>query len=332
MNTRAILFTAPNEVAVGPAEVPAPGPGEVLVEAHYSCISPGTELRSLAGLQAGTPGWPFIPGYAQSGVVLEAGPGVGLAPGTRVFTSGTTRADHLLLWGGHIGHAVMPAGRVFPLPDAVDMVTASMAKLVAIAYRGVRLARPLPHELVAVVGLGPIGQLSARLFATTGARVIGVDTRMARVDVLRAAGIDAFVPAGDMAADFRAVAGRGADIVVDATGTPTVLPHSIMLADEKPFDDSLVSGARLVIQGSYPGGFTLPYQESFRRELTIHIPRDQQPRDLRAVLELMADGRVDVRSVISDVRTPDAAPATYAALQAGDGELLTVAYAWRQAA
>ena len=91
-----------------------------------------------------------------------------------------------------------------------------------------------------------------------------------------------------------------------------------------------MAGARLVIQGSYPDGFTLPYQESFRREFTIHIPRDQQPRDLRAVLDLMAGGRVDVRGVISDVRPPAAAPETYAALEANKGELLTVAYAWQQ--
>jgi 3-hydroxyethyl bacteriochlorophyllide a dehydrogenase len=332
MKTQAILFTAPHQVALGSAEIPAPGPGEVLVEAHYSCISPGTELRSLAGLQAGTTGWPFIPGYAQSGVVVETGPGVDLAVGTRVFTSGTTRADRLRLWGGHVAHAVVPADRAFALPEGMDMVTASIAKLVAIAYRGVRLARPMPHELVAVVGLGPIGQLSARLFHMTGARVVGVDLSPARVDALRAAGIDATVPAGDMAAHFRSVAGRGADIVVDATGVAAVLPQSIMLADEKPFDDSLVAGARLVIQGSYPDGFTLPYQESFRREFTIHIPRDQQPRDLRAVLDLMASGRVDVRGVISDVRPPAAAPETYAALQANKGDLLTVAYAWQQGA
>jgi threonine dehydrogenase-like Zn-dependent dehydrogenase len=73
-----------------------------------------------------------------------------------------------------------------------------MICLAAIAYRGVRLAQPRLHETVAVIGLGPIGQCSARLFAATGARVVALDRIPERVAHLQGLGFDARVVAGDL--------------------------------------------------------------------------------------------------------------------------------------
>ena len=58
MQSRAILFTAVQTTSLGTVGIPEPGPGEVLVRTAFSAISPGTERRCLAGLQAGAP--PFL--------------------------------------------------------------------------------------------------------------------------------------------------------------------------------------------------------------------------------------------------------------------------------
>jgi Zn-dependent alcohol dehydrogenase len=49
MQTQAVLFTANNRASLQPVTIPDPGAGEVIVQAEYTCISPGTELRLLAG-------------------------------------------------------------------------------------------------------------------------------------------------------------------------------------------------------------------------------------------------------------------------------------------
>jgi 3-hydroxyethyl bacteriochlorophyllide a dehydrogenase len=328
MKARTILFTAVNQVALGETELPDPGPEELLIQAHYTCISPGTELRCLAGLQDGAPDWPFIPGYALTGEVIARGSGTTLPVGTPVLCAGTLKAEANRLWGGHVSHAVQREAAVFPIPEGVDLLDASVARLAAIAYHGLRMSRPLAHEQVAVVGLGAIGQLAARLHAMTGAPVVAADLSANRVEIARAAGIEAFVPKSGLLAGFRDYLPDGADILVEATGNPGVLPEAIPIAREQPYDDSVTPGARLLLQASYPGEFSIPYQAAFRRELQILIPRDRQPRDMRTALDLIRTGRLQVRDLVTEVRPPEDAPEIYQALREARPGLITAAFRW----
>src|SRR5258706_13458539 len=98
----ALVATAVHRVEVREIELPRPGSDEVLVEALYTCISPGTELRCLAGLQRGTT-FPFIPGYAMVGRVARAGSHAGVAEGTIAFLMGSEHGGGInLSWGGHM--------------------------------------------------------------------------------------------------------------------------------------------------------------------------------------------------------------------------------------
>ncbi|MCS6992822.1 MAG: zinc-binding alcohol dehydrogenase [Anaerolineales bacterium] len=328
MQTRAILFTAPNQAALENIEIPAPEAGEVLIESLYTLISPGTELRCRAGKQEGVV-FPFIPGYTMVGRVIGRGAGVSLSEGTLVFCGGTSKASVNLAWGGHVAHAIQPAGGVYPLPEGMNPLHAPAAKLAAIAYRGVRLSNPRPHETVAVIGLGAIGLLAAQLHALSGARVVAADLSPYRVANAQKAGLEAFVPQGNLGEAFRQYLPHGADVVVDATGAPAVLAQAIEVAREKAWDDSSELGARVVIQGSYAGAFSLPYQAVFLKELSFYVPRDVQPRDIRAMLDVMARGKLNVETLISAVRAPESAPETYAALAQPDAEWITVAFNWQ---
>lgn len=328
MRTRAILFIAPDRVVLEIIEVPQPEAGEVLVESLYSLVSPGTELRCRAGKQDGAL-FPFIPGYTLAGRVIARGPGASLPEGTLVFCSGTSKSSVNRAWGGHVAHAVQPERDVYPLPAGVDPLQATAAKLAAIAYRGVRLGQPRPHETVAVIGLGAIGLLAAQLNAVSGARVVAADLSPYRVANAQKAGLEAFVPQDSLGESFRQFFPNGADVVVDATGVPSVLAQAIEVAKDKPWDDSAELGARVVIQGSYAGDFNLPYQPVFMKELSFYAPRDVQPRDIRAMLDVIARGRLNLDALITEVRAPDTAPETYAALAEPDAELITVAFDWQ---
>ncbi|MCD8483837.1 MAG: hypothetical protein LR015_15015 [Verrucomicrobia bacterium] len=146
MKTSTLLMTGVGRVELSETELPAIAADEILLSTAYSCISPGTELRCLAGQQAGAPAFPFIPGYALTGVVIEAGPASGWEEGARVFASGTRAAGHTRCWGGHCGHAVVKGTDAIPIPAGLDLRAAATAKLAAIAYHGLTLAQPLPHE------------------------------------------------------------------------------------------------------------------------------------------------------------------------------------------
>lgn len=327
MQTRAILFTAPNQATLENIEIPAPQAGEVLIESLYTLISPGTKLRCRAGQQDGVV-FPFIPGYTMVGRVIERGPETSLPEGTLVFCGGTSKASVNLAWGGHTAHAIQPEQGVYPLPDGINPLYAPAAKLAGIAYRGVRLSNPRPHETVAVIGLRAIGLLAAQLHALSGARVVAADLSPYRVANAQKAGLEAFVPQESLGKAFRQYFPNGADVVVDATGAPSVLKQAIEIAKDKPWDDSADWGARMVIQGSYAGEFSLPYQACFLKELSFYLPRDAQPRDIRAMLNLMARGKLHLDSLISEVRAPESAPETYATLAEPSAELITVAFKW----
>lgn len=327
MKTTALFATGIDCVELVDATVPDPGPGEVVVEAIYTAISPGTEMRCLAGRQHGG-AFPFILGYSMVGRVAARGAGVTIPERTKVFCLGTERADRPLLWGAHIGHALLSAASVFPLPDRAALLDAALAKVAAIAYRGVRLAKTQPHEEVAVVGLGLIGQLSARLHRLAGARVVAADLDASRVSISEAAGIEALVAKQGLLDTFRNVQPRGADVVVDSTGAGPVLQQAVCLAKGKPWDDTMTEPARLVIQGSYAGDVVFDYHEAFCRELTVLLPRDNQPRDIEAVLRLIADGRLRTRDLITEVRRPHEAPGVYARLRAAQRGLITAVFEW----
>ena len=330
MQSKAIIFRDVNVVTVEPVTIPEPGPGEVLIETAYSVMSPGTELRCLAGQQPNAAPWPAIPGYSLSGTIVAAGPGTALAIGTRVFTTGTRQvAGANLMWGGHVAHALVPQQAVFPLPDGLALREAASAHMVAIAYHGLRLAQPLPHERIAVLGLGAIGQLAARLYTATGAHVLAADLSAGRVALAQGAGVDAFVPEGTLTDAFRRRFPEGADIVVDATGANAVLPLAIEIARDLSWDDAPTPGARLVIQGSYPASVAVPYQAAFQKEVRILVPRDMQPRDLRAVLELLSREKIRVDDLLGTVITPEEAPPIYAALRGAPGDMVTAAIRWQ---
>lgn len=186
MTSRALIVKGPHLLDIGEVRVPDPGAGEVLVKAAYSCVSPGTELRCLSGNDVTA--WPYVPGYAMAGTVVANGPGTHLAAGTRVFCGGTERCSITRQWGAHLQYAVRTEAELLVLPEQVDMIDAAIARLAAIAHHGVRLCPPQQGERIAVVGLGPIGHLSARLHALAGGNVLGVDVAASRVARLTAAG------------------------------------------------------------------------------------------------------------------------------------------------
>jgi len=303
MKSRALVFNAPCSAAVQDVEVPHPGPGQVCVEIRYSCMSPGTESRVFAGTQTGAPPFPLIPGYSASGIIAAVGEGVALQMNTPVFVGGGAVASIPGCWGAHIQYAVVQEKSVVPLPEGVGLRAASAGKLAAIAFHGVRLANPLPDMHVSVLGLGPIGFFSALLHQACGARVEVYDRDPTRQALAGKLGLHLFDPGPGVS--------RDAEIVVDATGAAPALTTAARLLRQLPWDDEKHIAPRLVIQGSYASPPPLPYDELFLAEAAVLVPRDNQRRDIIAVLDLMQAGRFDIDGLLADLGSPAQANEVY---------------------
>jgi 2-desacetyl-2-hydroxyethyl bacteriochlorophyllide A dehydrogenase len=232
MKARAVHFVAPRRVELREVELPEVADGQLLVATEWSGISSGTELLAYRGevdpglpldetlgALAGTFAFPFRYGYSAVGRVVR--PAAPFQEGQRVF------AFH-----PHQDRFVVDARAAVPV-DGLDPRAATMYPLVETALQVCLDAAPRLGETVVVVGLGAVGILAAALLARTGAVVLGSEPEPARRAAAAAFGVRAADP--DDAAEVVAAqaGGRGADLVVEASGNPRALASSLgLLAHE----------------------------------------------------------------------------------------------------
>jgi 2-desacetyl-2-hydroxyethyl bacteriochlorophyllide A dehydrogenase len=328
VETKAIVFPAAGEVACVPTSVRDAGPGEVRIRTTRSCVSPGTELRILAGEEHGPPTWPKASGYALFGEIEQADGGSGFAVGDRVVTT-SSRDDADLPRGGHIGYAVTSADRVVRVPDGVDDDAAAIARVLAIGHRAARLAAPRLGEQVAVVGLGIIGLAAAMSLRLTGARVACFNRSPDRVELAHRLGLDAHAVEGDLAETVKAVLPGGADVLFDATGSPKTPAIAVEAVRDLTWDHPTTGTARYVVLGSHAGPSPMPYHPAFFRELAVLFPRFTDDRDTEEMLRLLAAGVIDPAPMLADTHfTPEQAGEVFAGLRDRKPGLLTAVFRW----
>ena len=215
---RAFWLRAPGECEIRPAELPARGPGDVVVRTLYSGVSRGTESLVFHGrvpprqhatmrapFQEGEFPGPVKYGYLNVGVV-EAGP----LTGRTVFC----------LYP-HQTRYVVPASAVTPVPDAVPAARAILTGTVETAVNAVWDAAPHVGDRIAVVGAGMVGASVARVLAGfPAAHVQLVDVDESKAALAAALGVGFATPDaadGDL------------DLVVHASATDAGLARSLEL-------------------------------------------------------------------------------------------------------
>jgi 2-desacetyl-2-hydroxyethyl bacteriochlorophyllide A dehydrogenase len=232
VKARAVHFVAPRRVELREVELPPPADGQVLVATRWSGISSGTELLAwrgevdpdlpldeTIGALGGTFAYPFRYGYSAVGRVVRP--------------AGTLREGQLVFaFHPHQDRFVADAVEAVPV-DGLDGRAATLYPLVETALQVCLDAAPRLGEQVVVAGMGAVGILVAALLARTGAEVLGSEPEPARRAAATAFGVRAAAP--DEIAELVAAgtAGRGADLVVEASGDPRALAASLgLLAHE----------------------------------------------------------------------------------------------------
>jgi D-arabinitol dehydrogenase (NADP+) len=198
--------------------------------------------------------------------------------------------------GGFAERVVTAADRCFVVDD-LDPEVAVLTEPVACVIHGLDVLALRPGADVLLFGAGPTGLILTSLLARSGAgRLTVAAPSPAKLELARARGADAavLVDRGDPTAstqELRDAAPNGFDVVVDATGSPSVLALTLALTR---------TGGTVFVYGMTPEAAVWPVSpyDIFRRELTITGSFAQQFSFDRALAALRS-GRVPTDGLVS---------------------------------
>lgn len=318
---RAVVYRGPGRVEV--ADVPdarIEDPRDAVVRVTTSAIC-GSDLHFFHAKAPLEPGETI--GHEAVGVVERVGADVtGIAPGRRVVAAFSiacgacwfcTRGQSQLcedarilgagLFGGALGGAQAERVRVpnadvnlLPLAETVeDDRAVFLGDVLSTGYHAAEVASIRPGETVAVVGAGPVGQLTAQAARRhEPGEVIVIDLDRERLSIAEAAGAITVNAAEQHPQTVVAerTGGRGADVVIEAVGTPAAFERAL---------DVVRRGGRVVVVGMYAS-------EIVEAQLGVWWTRALDIRFTglcpvhavwRSAMAEMEAGRIDPRPLIS---------------------------------
>jgi threonine dehydrogenase-like Zn-dependent dehydrogenase len=324
----AIVFGEDGTEQLRDVRVPAPGPGEVLVQVEFCGIC-GSDLH--AAEPDFRPG--VTMGHEFAGTVAELGPGVegwrvgdrvcvnpngdwcgacafcrvgqfNMCPGIWETTVGVARDGGMAPW------AAVRARILHRLPEGVSTRQGAWVEPLAVAVRTVRTSGIAVGDDAVVFGAGPIGLLVIQVLRAAGAgRITAVEPSELRARLAGACGADELVDprredVAERFADLAAAPAHAFECTGVAAVTETALrvlrPHGRLtvtgFAREQPFyraQDLLFK--ELEIRGSFI------YLEEFR-----------------TAIELLERGAIDVAALTSDVRGVEAGVEAFADMRASE--------------
>ena len=319
---QAARLYGPKDIRVQ-SEQPPPPPqrGEVTLNIKTVGIC-GSDLHFY---QTGRIGYtqakqPFILGHEFMGEVTALGPAaldglhqplklgqrVAIEPAVSCWRCELCENGHPNLCPHHYFYGLFPhdgalreqmnvsARNCFPMPAALDDELGPLLETLGIAIHAIDFSKIRIGSTVAVIGVGPVGMLIARLAVLAGAAQVfafdKLDWRLAKArewGVTHTINVDQHDP---LPALLDATGGRGVDIAIEAAWAD----HSVQMAA-----DMLRNGGRLVLVGIPPDDrLRLKHSVARRKGLTIIMSRRMKHTYPRAI-QLAASGKVRLDELVS---------------------------------
>ncbi len=306
------------KVTLKEKELGNPGPTELLLEAEYSTLSPGTENALMNGFIVPLP---TSIGYSMAATVIEVGDEVtDLEVGDRVVTTGE-----------HAQYLIMDEMNCTPAPKDIDMEQAAFWNLGHTGMYALRQAKLSLGEPAIVMGQGFVGAITAQCARCAGALpVIVTDLDNGRLEVAKEMGVDMTInPMEDPEGLQKAVDDLnrgGVPVIFEATGARGPLQQAVELVSDRgrvvmisqvhgeempPIDGPLMmKGASLIgtyvnskpfklrradleIQGTWPP--VMP--KKTRRFVDSDVWTSDE--DIRVFLDLINYGKINIKPLIS---------------------------------
>jgi 3-hydroxyethyl bacteriochlorophyllide a dehydrogenase len=313
MDTTAIVFEEPGSLQVKRLALTAPDRGDVVVETLMSGVSTGTEKMLFDGSMPAFPGmaYPLVPGYESVARVVEAGPDSGRTAGDTVFVPGASCFEGAAgLFGASADRLVLPGERTIPVAEdfAEDAVLLALA---ATAFHAVqRAGRPVDL----VIGHGVLGRLIARIACALGQ----TPPQVLETSAGRRSGAEGYEVLDPASETVR----RPCNCIIDASGNQAAVDPAIA---------RLGKGGELVLAGFYGSRVGFAFPPAFMREISISLAAEFSPADTRAVLDLVASGRLSLKGLVTHHAPPSDAGSAYRTAF-GDPACLKMVIDWRKAA
>lgn len=341
---RAAVLHGQEDVRVEDVDVPALGPGDLLLRTSVA-LTCGTDVKVYRrGYHARMIVPPALFGHEIAGTVEAAGPGVqGFAPGQRVVAANSapcgaceycaadrpSLCDDLLFWNGaYAQYARIPARVVeknlLHIPDGLADHKAAILEPLACVLRGVAAVKA--GDSVAVLGTGGIGLMYVALASARGARVVAVGRKAEKLERARTLGAAAVVRIDeDTAIDEALVAespgGKGFQWVIEAVGQP-VTSQAALGAVRKGGTVNLFAGCAAGTE------VALDAPRVHYEEITVTATFHHTPGSIREALRLLATGEVDADAFITGREPLDRLPGVLASMARGGDALKTVILPW----
>ncbi|WP_029061128.1 alcohol dehydrogenase catalytic domain-containing protein [Labrenzia sp. DG1229] len=313
MTMLAAFLVKPGRFELRNVPMPSVGDDQVLVKIARTGIC-GTDMHIFNGHYAADK-LPLIPGHEFTGTVVETGKNVA---GTKVGQSVVVDMNigcGLCYWcrrneilncpdmqqmgisinGAFAEFIAVPARLVIAAPNKVPQAVLVLTEPLACVVRAARKARITFGQSVVVIGAGPIGNLHVQLLRTIGAAPIIVsDISRDRVRLALEAGADYGVtdPAELEATVMRATEGRGADIVIESVGHPSLYQTAMQL---------IRKGGHIAAFGLTGAGEALPVDilQTILEENSIKGSVAGMGQDMHDSLALLTHGRIRTEAFTS---------------------------------
>lgn len=306
---RAVVVAGDGTVGVERADVPEPGPGELLVAMSVAGIC-GSDVHAVQGRHPFVPP-PYHPGHEVTGTVAGGGPGTATPAGTRVAVNPVLYCGHCKRCrlgqvnlcremavfgcgtpgGGMAEYFAVPERNVVPLPAGLTGLQAALAEPLSTPVHAVRLSGPdLTGLSVVILGAGTIGLMTLQVARRHGAAKIVMTNRSAakRERALRLGADAAFDPRdpqviGNIQAELGQGAGEHADVVFDCVAVQDTMDQAIRLA---------LKGGTVVVVGVPAGPVSVPLPDLQDQQVRVQGSAVYLPEDYTEAIGLLAEGVV----------------------------------------
>jgi len=307
---------------------------EVIVQNLFSHISAGTEMACISGIES----WftlPNTPGYTAVGKVLEKGEGV-----TRVDIG-----DIVYTFGPHTSHFKIDVtdrfhGVCVKVPDGLAPDIAAFTHMGGIAISSLRASNIQLGDIVAVSGLGAIGNLAAQFAQLQGANVIATDINSSRVKIAKLSGIGHAIDTTHTSFSdaLKKLTGKEkVDCWIDATGQSAVVEESL---------NYIETNGEMILLGSPRAEFRTNLTKTLQKihlleaihmksALEFTFPTHQNDfnkhsieRNSEIIMQLMKKDVLKIKPIYSHKLKPEDAATAYFGLRDNPDEYIGVVFDW----
>ena len=333
---KAVKITAVRQMEVVEVEDQEPKAGEVKIRLQYVGFC-GSDLSTYLGKNPMVK-MPVIPGHEVGAVVVKTGSDVpeGLKPGMVVTVNPYTNCgkcascrngrvnacQHNETLGVQRNGAMketicLPWEKVIPA-GLLTTRECALIEPMSVGFHAVSRAQVTDIDVVMVIGCGMVGMGAIVRAAQRGATVIAADIDDDKLVLARQMGASYVINTLNDNVHARVLemtAGFGPDVVIEAVGSAETYQ---MAVDEVAFTGRVICIGYAKTEVSFQTKFFV------QKELDIRGSRNAQPSDFRAVIHYLERHTCPVDQLISDVVTPEEAPAAMEKWAARPGKVFRI--------